>query len=54
MQRAFERLEPEGEKTVERRKARAEVVVLPDVGLQQGRMIRQAIEDLCGRQTVAV
>src|ERR1700745_1388756 len=35
VQRSLERLQPEGEKPVEHRKSRTEVVVLPDIGLQQ-------------------
>src|SRR5712691_12489915 len=46
VQRALEGLEPERQKAVERWKFRAEVVVLPNVGLQQGRMVRKPIEDL--------
>src|SRR5215831_3673145 len=53
MQRSLERLQPEGQKAVEHWKSRAEVVVLPDIGLQQGRMIGKPIEDLRRGQTIA-
>src|SRR5712691_7224437 len=53
-ERSLELLEPERQKAVERRKSRAEIVVLPDVGLQQGGMIGKPVEDLRRRQTVAI
>src|ERR1700720_3072516 len=53
-ERPFELLEPEPQEAVERRKSRAEIVVLPDIGLQQGGMIGKPVEDLRRRQTVAV
>ena len=39
---------PEFEKTQQFRKAGAEIVILPDVALQQSRVIRQSINDFCG------
>ena len=54
MQRPFQPLQPECQKAVERRKFRTEVVVLPDVGLQQGWMVGKPIEDLRRRQTIAL
>ena len=53
MQRAVERLRPEVEKLLQHRKFRAEIVLLPDVGLQQPGMIRTAIENVRGGQPVA-
>src|SRR4051794_7868391 len=41
VQRTFQGLEPKAEKLVQDRKLRTEIVVLPDVGLQQSRMIGQ-------------
>ena len=32
--------------------ARGEIIILPEIGLQQAGMIRQMIEDLGGHQTV--
>ena len=44
---------PEVEEALQLRKARVKVVVLPDVALQQCRMIGQAVEDLGRRQAVS-
>src|ERR1700730_13159255 len=51
-QRAFELLLPEGEKILQRRKIRKQIVILPDVGLQQRGMIRHPIQNLRRRQPV--
>ena len=45
---------PESEEVLELRKSWVEVVVLPDVALQQGWMIWQMVEDLCRRQAVTL
>ena len=52
MQRAVELLHPEGEEALQLGKFREQVVVLPDVGLQQPRMVRPTVEDLRGRQPI--
>ena len=44
VQRAFQGLQPEIEELVERRKYRAEIVILPDIALQQPGVIRPPIE----------
>jgi hypothetical protein len=50
VQRAFQGLEPEIEELVERRKYRAEIVILPDKALQQPRVIRPPVENVgCGQ-----
>src|SRR5689334_5759760 len=46
VQRSLEGFEPERQKAVQHWKFRAEIVVLPDVGLQQRGMIGQSIQDL--------
>src|ERR1700722_6655434 len=51
-QRSLELLLPEGEKILQRRKIRKQIVILPDVGLQQRGMIRHAIENLRRGQPV--
>jgi hypothetical protein len=43
MQDTFERFLPEFQKTLKFREIRAEVVVLPDVGLQQPWMVRAPV-----------
>src|SRR6516165_1390037 len=53
MERPFQSFQPEGQKLVEHRKPGAEVVVLPDERLQEGRMIRKPIKNLRRRQTVS-
>src|SRR5689334_8898043 len=53
MQRSFKRLEPEIEEFVECRKCRAEIVVLPDIGLKEPRMIRPPVEDIGRGQSIA-
>jgi hypothetical protein len=53
VQRAFELFQPEIEEFVERRKHRAEIVILPDVGLQQPGMIGAPVKDVGGGQAVA-
>ena len=52
-QLALELRRPEVEEALEFGKARVKVVVLPDVGLQQRRVVRQAVEDLGRRQAVS-
>src|SRR5262249_45437030 len=54
MQRSLELLQPEIEEFVEFRKVRAQIVLLPDVGLQKPGMIRPAIEDVGCGQSVAL
>src|SRR5690606_15253506 len=44
---------PEIEKPDQDRKIRGDVVLLPDIGLQQARVVWHTIEDLGRRQTVA-
>src|SRR6516164_8407810 len=53
MQRPFESFEPELEEAIEHWKSRAEVVVLPDIGLQQRRMIGKPIQYLRSGEAVA-
>src|ERR1700722_8541166 len=54
MQRALELFQPEIEEFVQRRKVRAEIVVLPDVGLQEPGMVRPPVEDIGSGQAVAL
>src|SRR5262249_55153717 len=50
VQRAFQSLQPEIEEFVERRKYRAEIVILPDIALQQPGVIRPPVENVgCGQ-----
>src|SRR5580692_9161427 len=51
-QRSFELFLPEREEILQRRKFREQIVILPDVGLQQRGVIRHAIENLRRRQSV--
>src|SRR6266571_2715143 len=53
VQRPVELLLPECEEALEDRKVRAQIVVLPDIGLQQPGMVGAAIEDAGGGQAVA-
>src|SRR5271166_2607063 len=53
MERPLQRFEPERQKLVEHGEPRAQVIILPDEGLQQGRMIRKPIEDLSRGQTIS-
>jgi uncharacterized integral membrane protein (TIGR00698 family) len=53
MQRTFELLQPKIEEFVQLGKHRAEVVILPDVGLKQPGMIWPTIEDIGGGQSIA-
>ena len=48
IQGTFERFLPELQKTPQFREIWAEVIVLPDVGLQQPRMVRAPIQDVRG------
>src|SRR3954454_21797650 len=52
-QRSFQPCFPEGEKMLQRRKIREQVVVLPDMGLQQPVAIREAVDDFRRCQAVA-
>src|ERR1700730_10840034 len=53
VQRALELLQPEIEELVELGKGRAEVVILPDISLQQPGVIGPPVEDVGRRQSVA-
>src|SRR5690606_4993682 len=53
-ERALELASPEVEEVVKRREGRGEVVGLPDIGLEERRMIRQGVEDFCCGQSVPV
>src|ERR1700733_6962745 len=53
VQRALKLLQPEIEELVELRKCRAEIVVLPDISLQQPGVIGPPVEDVGGGQSVA-
>src|SRR5262245_30568882 len=50
---SLELLQPERQEPVQDGKARTQVVVLPDIGLQQGWMIGQPVEDLRRGEAVA-
>src|SRR3954454_160962 len=52
-QRTFELRFPEREEILQRRKVREQVVVLPDIGLQQPVTIRAAVDDFRRGQTIA-
>ena len=54
VQRPLKGLQPEIEELVERRKYRAEIVILPDKGLQEPRMIRPPVENIGRRQPIAL
>src|SRR5262245_18974166 len=54
MQRAFQGALPEQEEFLQLRKLRAEIVVLPDVALEQPGMDGTAIEDVRRGQPVAI
>jgi hypothetical protein len=45
VQRSLKGLQPEIEKFVERRKGRAEIIILPNIGLQEPGMIRPPIKN---------
>src|ERR1043166_5748594 len=49
---AIELFLPKGEEILECREFRKQIVILPDIGLQQRGMIRHPIEDLCRGQPV--
>src|SRR6185312_981936 len=49
---AIEFFLPKGEEILECREFRKQIVILPDIGLQQRGMIRHPIEDLCRGQPV--
>src|SRR5579884_2298932 len=50
---ALQLLQPEIQKLVELGEPRTEVVILPDVGLQNVPIVRQAIQDMGRRQAIA-
>ena len=50
VQWAFELFQPKVQKLVQVRKTGAEIVILPDIGLEQPRMIRPPIEHIGGGQ----
>src|SRR5215510_10081579 len=52
MQGSFKLFLPEREKTLELGKLGEQVVILPDVGLQQPAMIRTPIQDVRRRQAI--
>src|SRR5215204_3647282 len=54
MKRPLELPGPERQEIVQHRELRCQVVFLPDEGLEQVRMVRQAIQDIGGRQPVAL
>ena len=54
VQLAVQRAVPEIEEALQLGEARGHVVFLPDIGLEQGGMVGQVIEDLRGGQAVAV
>jgi len=53
MEGAVELLPPKGQKLHQRRKFWCNIVVLPDIGLQETRVIRQPIKNFRRSQTVA-
>src|SRR6516164_8830388 len=53
VQRAFQGLQPEIEEFVERRKYRAEIVVLPNIALQQPGVIRPPVQNVSCGQPIA-
>jgi hypothetical protein len=54
MQNALERTLPELQEALQLRELRKEIVFLPNVGLQQPRVVRPPIEDLRGGQAIAI
>ena len=54
MQRTIEACLPEIQEPAHFGKIGGEIVLLPDVALQDRRVIRQVVEDLGGRQTIAL
>ena len=53
VQWSFQLLLPERQETLQFGEVRAEIVVLPDIALQQPGMIRAPVEDMGGSQPVA-
>src|ERR671925_77331 len=53
VERSLEGLQPERQELVQDRKPRAEIVILPDKGLQQRGMIRKPVKNLCRSEAVA-
>src|SRR4051794_30275429 len=54
MQGAGEFALPEIQKVDENRETGRQIIFLPDIGLQEARVIRHAVEDLGGRQPIAL
>jgi hypothetical protein len=54
VQRPLELLQPEIEEFVELGKFRAQIVLLPDIGLQKPPMIRPAVENVGGGQPISL
>src|SRR5262245_7489853 len=50
----LELFEPKRQKPVQHRKPRTQIVVLPDIRLQERRMVGEPIENLCGGEAVAL
>src|SRR3954453_11652927 len=53
IERPIELVAPEGEELHQGRKIGSDVVILPDVSLEEPRMVRQAVEDFRRRQTIS-
>src|ERR1700704_4854117 len=54
VQRPLELLQPEGEEAVEDREFGTQIVVLPQIGLQQRRMIGHPVENMSRGEPVAL
>src|SRR5690349_3347657 len=54
MERPLDLTPPELQKLLQRRKSRREVIVLPDIELEQRRLVRHAVVDLCGGKSIAI
>jgi hypothetical protein len=54
VQRTFQGLQPEIEELVERRKCRAQIVILPDIALQQPRVVWPPVENVSCGQPIAL
>lgn len=53
MDRAFELGRPEGEEFRQHRIFRGDVVILPDIGLEEPRMVGKMVKDLCCGEAIA-
>src|SRR4029450_1434449 len=53
VERSLQLFQPEREKAVEHRKSRTQIIVLPDIGLQQRWMVGKPIKNLRSGQTIA-